>query len=180
MAQLSVGHWAARLVYVAAKLELADLLAKGPRTAEDLAGAAGAHGPALYRVLRALASLGVLAEMKGRRFKLTPLGATLRTDVPGSMWSYAVVMNETYLWDAWGELLHGVRTGETPFEVGDIQDLFRVRELAPQLRPRFRVVIAQPGLSASQVTPDQLQLLAGAAAYLRSRANASLVVYCNT
>ncbi len=72
------------------------------------------------------------------------------------------------------------RTGESPFEVGDVAALFRVREVAPQLRPRFRVVIAQPGLSAGRVTDDQLQLLAGAAAYLRSRANASLVVYCDS
>lgn len=71
-------------------------------------------------------------------------------------------------------------TGESPFEVGDVAALFHVREIAPQLRPRFRVIIAQPGLSAERVTADQLQLLAGAAAYLRSRANASLLVYCDS
>jgi Dimerisation domain len=72
MLNLTIGHWVARLTYVAAKLKLADLLKDGPRTAGHLAKAAGVHAPALYRVLRALASVGIFAETKGGRFKLTP------------------------------------------------------------------------------------------------------------
>jgi len=71
MLNLTIGHWVARLTYIAAKLKLADLLKDGPRTAAHLATAAGVHAPALYRVLRALASVGVFAETKGGRFKLT-------------------------------------------------------------------------------------------------------------
>jgi len=115
MRNLTVGHWVARLVYVAAKLKLADLLEGGPRTAEDLARAAGVQGPALYRILRALASVGVFAETTGQRFKLTPLAATLQTGVPASMRSFALMINENYHWDAWEELLDGVKTGEMPF-----------------------------------------------------------------
>ena len=85
MLNLTIGHWVARLVHVAAKLRIADLLKGGSRTAEDLATAAGVQAPALYRVLRALASVGVFSETKGRRFKLTPLAATLQTGVPASM-----------------------------------------------------------------------------------------------
>src|SRR5260221_14010530 len=91
MRNLTIGHWVARLVHVAAKLRLADLLKGGPRTPEDLAEAAGVQAPALYRVLRALASVGVFAETAGRRFKLTPLAATLRTDVPGSLHGWALM-----------------------------------------------------------------------------------------
>ena len=115
MRNLAIGSWVARLVHVAAKLKLADLLKSGPRTAEDLAREAGVQAPALYRVLRALASVGVFAETTGQRFKLNPLAATLRTGVPGSMRAFALVANENWMWDAWEELLYGVKTGGAPF-----------------------------------------------------------------
>jgi len=104
MRNLTIGHWVARLVHVAAKLRLADLLQGGPRTPEDLAEAAGVQAPALYRVLRALASVGVFAETTGRRSKLTPLAATLRTDVSGSLHGWALMINENWVWDAWEDL----------------------------------------------------------------------------
>ncbi len=115
MLNLTIGHWLARLTYVAAKLNLADLLKDGPKTAAHLATATGVQAPALYRVLRALASVGVFAEDKGGRFKLTPLAATLQTGVPGSMRAFALMINEKYTWDSWTELLHGVKTGDIPF-----------------------------------------------------------------
>src|SRR6476646_6396286 len=115
MLNLTIGHWIARLTYVAAKLKLADLLKDGPRTAAHLATASGVHAPALYRVLRALASVGVFAETRGGRFKLTPLAATLQTGVPASLHGWALMVNETYAWAAWEELLYGVRTGEIAF-----------------------------------------------------------------
>ena len=73
MLNLTIGYWVSRLIHVAAKLKLADLLKDGPRSAGHLATATGVHAPALYRVLRALASVGIFAETKGGRFKLTPL-----------------------------------------------------------------------------------------------------------
>ncbi len=115
MLSLTIGPWVGRLIYIAAKLNLADLLKDGPRTADDLATAAGVHAPALYRVLRALASVGVFAETKDGRFKLTPLAATLQTEVPASLRSWALMANEKYNWDAWEALLYGVKTGEIPF-----------------------------------------------------------------
>ena len=115
MRNLAIGYWVARLVHVAAKLRLADLLKKGPRTVEDLATVAGVRPAMLYRILRALASVGVFAETKDRRFKLTPLAATLQTGVPASMHAWALMINENWGWDSWKELLHGVKTGEVPF-----------------------------------------------------------------
>ena len=64
MRNLTIGYWVARLVHVAATLKLADLMKKGPRTIEDLAVAANVQPQALYRILRALASVGVFAETK--------------------------------------------------------------------------------------------------------------------
>src|SRR5580765_6021159 len=112
MLNLTIGHWVSRLIHVAATLRLPDLLKEGPRTAEELAAAVGVQAPALYRVLRALASVGVFAETRGGRFKLTPLAATLQTGVPASLHGWALMINETYAWAAWEELLYGVRTGE--------------------------------------------------------------------
>jgi hypothetical protein len=110
---LIIGYWVSRLIYVAAKLELADRLTEGPRTVEGLAMAAGVQARALYRVLRALASVGVFEETKGRQFKLTPLA--LRTGVTGSMRAMAMMIVENYWFDAWNQLRHGVKAGEVPF-----------------------------------------------------------------
>src|SRR5262249_23194745 len=105
MLQLVSGYWLSQLVFVAAKLGVADELRRGPTTAEALATRVGVHAPSLYRVLRALASCGVFAETAGGRFKLTPLAATLRSDAPGSLRDFAEMMVEGYNWQAWGDLL---------------------------------------------------------------------------
>ena len=91
MRNIAIGHWVARLVHIAAKLRLADLLKGGPRTVEDLAAAANVQAPALYRVLRALAIVGIFAETTGRRFRLTPLAATLQKNAPGSLHPFALI-----------------------------------------------------------------------------------------
>lgn len=109
MRNLAIGYWVSRLVHVAAKLRLADLLKGGSRSIEDLASAADVQPAALYRLLRALASVGIFAEAKGRRFKLTPLAATLRTGVPHSMHAWALMINESWMWDSWKELFPGVK-----------------------------------------------------------------------
>ncbi len=132
MRHLAIGYWVARLVHVAAKLRLADLLKGGPCTAEDLATTAGVQPSALYRVLRALASVGVFAETTGGRFKLTPLGATLQTGVPGSMHAWALMINEKWGWDAWEELLTGVKTGEIPFLKAHGVPVFEYLEKHPE------------------------------------------------
>jgi hypothetical protein len=116
MRDLIAGYWVSRLIYVAAKLGLADLLKKGARTADDLAAATGVKAPALYRVLRTLASYGVFEQITGKRFRLTPLGNTLRTDVPASMHGFALMLVEKHVWDAWEQLFYAVQTGDLPFD----------------------------------------------------------------
>src|ERR1051326_4447925 len=115
MLDLSIGHWISRLTYVAAKLKLADLVKDRPRTVEGLDTETSVQAPALYRVLRALASVGIFEETKDRRFKLTPLAATLQTGGAGSLQAWTLMINEKYTWDSWEELLHGVKTHEIPF-----------------------------------------------------------------
>jgi O-methyltransferase domain/Dimerisation domain len=132
MFALITGRWVSQLIYVAAKLELADHLKHGPRTVEELAAAAEVQAPALYRVLRALASFGVFAETKNKRFKLTPLAVTLQKAVPGSMRAAALMLGEKYLEDSWAHLLHGVKTGENPFLKAHGVPLFEYLEKHPE------------------------------------------------
>jgi hypothetical protein len=110
--RLTYGALAAQVVYVAAKLGLADLLRDGPRTAADLATAAGVDAALLRRFLRALVSLGVLVEPASDRFALTAAGQCLRADREDSLQPRAI-FNTEVLQPLWGELLHTLRTGES-------------------------------------------------------------------
>lgn len=103
-------------ISVAAKLGIADLLADGPKSSEELAQATGAHAQSLYRLLRALASFGIFAEEENGLFGLTPRAAMLQTNVPGSIRAYAIVIGEEWHWRMWGGILHSVKTGEPVFD----------------------------------------------------------------
>ena len=116
MLGLLTGYWVSQLLYVAANLGIADLVANGPRKVEDLARKTGTNALFLRRVLRALASVGVFADTADGRFKSTPLAATLRSGVPGSLRDFARMVVDDYNWQAWAALEHGVRTGERAFD----------------------------------------------------------------
>jgi hypothetical protein len=88
LVQMARAHWVFHIVFVAAKLSLADHLAKTPKSAEELAGKTGTHAPSLYRLMRALASLGILTEDATRCFALTTLGDAL-TKWPSSQMPYS-------------------------------------------------------------------------------------------
>jgi hypothetical protein len=109
------GFLTTQLLYVAAKLGIADVLAGGPRTGAEVAAAVGADPDLLTRVLRGLALEEVLAEVGGGRFALTELGERLRSDVPGSIKGPMVVRGELYYRAAAG-MLAAVRHGGTAFE----------------------------------------------------------------
>jgi SAM-dependent methyltransferase len=112
---MATGYWLSRCLYVAAKLGLADALAAGELSVETLAQKVGANPDALYRVLRALASVGVFSETENRSFRLTPLATYLQKDVPGSVRSLTIMMGEEH-YHAWGNLLHSVKTGGCAFD----------------------------------------------------------------
>lgn len=116
MLGLISGYWVSQLVYTVADLGIADLVAKSPKSAEELARKTGTKATYLRRVLRALASVGVFAETANGKFRTTPLAATLRRDVPGSLRAFARMCVDDYNWQAWGALGHAVRTGELPFD----------------------------------------------------------------
>lgn len=116
MLQLIAGFRVSRIVYAAARLGLADLLHQKPADAATLASLTGTDAPSLHRLMRALASIGVLDEDDEHRFSLTALGNTLRADAPDSLHAWAIFSLGGEHFRAWGELLHSVRTGEVAFD----------------------------------------------------------------
>lgn len=106
------GFVPARVVSMAAELGLADQLASGPRTSEELAAETGLHAPSLRRALRLLTVVGVVAQVEPDRFELTELGGTLRSDVPQSVRSFVTMLCDEWAWRSWGDLLPTLRTGE--------------------------------------------------------------------
>lgn len=136
MLDLLIGYWVSKMVHVVARLGIADLLADGPRTAAELAQAAGADARSLYRVLRALAGAGLFVERDGR-FELTPLGATLRSGVPGSMRAFALMMPDSFNWRAWDDLQSSVKTGGIAFDQVHGVKFFEYLESHPDLAKVF-------------------------------------------
>lgn len=113
--QMVNGYQVSQAICVGATLGIADHLTNGPRSSDELAAATGTHPQSLYRLLRALASVGVLHEGAERRFALTNLGTCLRSDAEHSVAPWARMVGRAYYRDAWTELLHSVRTGENAF-----------------------------------------------------------------
>jgi hypothetical protein len=112
--QTTQGIWIAQAVATAARLGIADALARSqPQESTALARAVGANAEALARLLRTLASLGVLSEPRPHEYALTSVGALLRSDVPGSMRDWLIAETDTPHWQAWGQLHEGVRSGQT-------------------------------------------------------------------
>jgi O-methyltransferase domain/Dimerisation domain len=110
------GFHASQALHVAATLGLADHLRNGRRSASQIAEAINVKEAALYRLMRALASIGVLREGHHSQFELTNLGEFLRTDIVGTLAPMAAFIGRPNVWSAWGDLLHSVQTGETAFD----------------------------------------------------------------
>lgn len=109
------GYQLSQALYVVATLGVAELLSAGPRTNDEIAEVVGAHPSTLYRVLRALASVGVFHELDGAWFSLTPLGRCLQADAVEPVGAWAMFVGRDYHWRAWGRLLDSVRSGENAF-----------------------------------------------------------------
>ncbi|MEW2357006.1 methyltransferase [Spirillospora sp. NPDC029432] len=113
---LAFGYMPAQVVYAAAELRVGDALARGPRGAEDLAKETGTHAPSLRRLLRALASLGIVTQLDADLFELAPPGAGLRSDHPDSVVGLLRLYCGPEVWRSWGDLAETVRGGEPAWE----------------------------------------------------------------
>lgn len=114
--QLASGCLVSPAVYTAAKLGIADLLANGSQTTAELAAKTSTDEHSLYRLLRALASVGLFTESDGRAFANTPMSDTLRADAPNSTLYMTLWMGDEKHWRVFGHLLESVRTGQTVWD----------------------------------------------------------------
>jgi hypothetical protein len=152
VAQMARAHRQTKMVYAAAELGLADLLAAGPRGADDLAATCGAHAPSLRRLLRALAAFGLFTEGEDGRFALTAEGERLRSDVPGSLRATALQSGGA-IYAVWGEFLQSIRTGGSAFERVYGMPEWEYNARHPEVGARFDAyMVAQ----TSQATPALL------------------------
>jgi hypothetical protein len=110
------GKWISQAVGTVVEVGVPDQLAKGARQCSDIAREAGVSEDGLYRLLRALASLGLFAESADRRFKLTSMGQLLRSDHPESLAGYARFTAHDITWRPWGHLGYSVKTGMPAFD----------------------------------------------------------------
>lgn len=102
-------------LHVAAFLGLADLVAAGPKSVDELAAATQADRSALHRLLRMLTAPGVFHETADGRFGITPLGATLRSDGPDSVRDWALFVGAPEMWAVWAGLRESVMSGQASF-----------------------------------------------------------------
>jgi hypothetical protein len=111
---MATGYWVSQAIYVAAKLGIADLLRDGPQSCVTLAAATGSDAASLFRLLRALASVGVFSHVRGDCFALSRLAESLQTEAPGSLRAMVITIGEIH-YQACGSLLHSVQTGFPAF-----------------------------------------------------------------
>src|SRR5665213_913013 len=112
LVEIAMGYQRSRALCAAARLGVADALKDSERTVSDLAAICKADVAALHRLLRALASMGVVRERIPGSFVLTDFGKPLRKDVPDSAWA-AVIFWADLLAENWACLTDCVRTGKT-------------------------------------------------------------------
>jgi hypothetical protein len=113
--RMATGYWASQSIYVTAKLGIADVLGESSKSVEEIANAIGANAKSLARLLRALVGLGVLTATEDSRFRLTGIGASMQSDMPGSMRSIILTLGEEH-YQAWGKLIESVQCDKPAFD----------------------------------------------------------------
>ena len=129
--QLIEGYRTSQMIFVAAELGIADLLVDGPKHYAEIATATRTDAPTLFRLLRALASVGVFARVDEDRFALNRLTDCLLTGVAGSLRPWAV-LNGRRLYTTWAHLGHSIATGDTAFDHLHGVGVWEYRERDPE------------------------------------------------
>jgi hypothetical protein len=114
--QIMTSPIVAQSLYAAVSLGVPDQLKAGPKTVDDLASSVGADAGALFRVLRALASVGVFSLTDDGRCALTPAAECLCTDVAHGLRDMVLMMGSRWRLRAWEEIVHSVKTGKAAFD----------------------------------------------------------------
>lgn len=142
--------WQARCLQAAAEFNIAEHLKDGPRSIHDLATRTDTHEPSLYRLLRALASVGFFAESEPGVFANTSLSTYLRPDVPGSLYHMALFLASETVWHEWAALPSSIRTGQPAFEAIYQMPVWRYYEAHPELGVVFDKAMTDFSLMINQ------------------------------
>jgi hypothetical protein len=113
--EMATAYWVSQAIYVAAKLGIADLLKDRPQSYVTLAASTSSDSASLFRLMRALSSVGIFSQIGKDHFALSRLAQALQTDVPGSLRAVVITIGEIH-YQACGNLLHSVQTGSPAFD----------------------------------------------------------------
>ena len=118
LVEMAMAYSRSRMLCAAARLGVADALGDEIRSVGFLSEKCQGDATALYRLLRALASIGVTEETAPEHFRLTPFGKPLQRDVPQSVWADVVFWSDLIA-DDWSHLTGCIRTGNPAYQVRD-------------------------------------------------------------
>lgn len=131
--QLGSAFWQSRVLYVAARLDLASRLGDEILSGEELAARVSANGDAVYRLLRMLAAMGIFEETSPRRFRNNRISAYLRADHPQNVRAMVLMHNSETMSRPWYEQLEqGIRNGKVPFALAHGEELFAYTNNHPE------------------------------------------------
>jgi hypothetical protein len=123
--QIGSAFWQSRVLYVAARLDIASVLGDESLPVEVIAARISAQSDAIYRLLRMLAAMGVFEEVSPRLFKNNGLSTYLREDNPNNVRAMILMHNSVEMSQPWYEQLEqGVRSGEVPFQIAHGRELY--------------------------------------------------------
>lgn len=123
--QVGSAFWQSRVLYTAARLDIAGVIADGTMSAEDIATEVGAQPDAIKRLLRFLTAKGIFEQVGLQRFRNNKVSACLREDHPQSMRAMVLMHNSHEMSLPWYEQLEtGIKTGEVPFKLAHREELF--------------------------------------------------------
>jgi hypothetical protein len=149
--QIAMGCVPSQAAYVAAKLGIADLIKQGSGTVAELAEETRTHERSLYRLLRALAGVGIFTETAPQVFGLTAPAEFLLSDHPGSLRDLVIFMGEKWHWSVYGELLYSVQTGRVGWEQVHGLEVFPYLQQNPEESEIFNRAMTSLSLNALPV-----------------------------
>jgi hypothetical protein len=143
LAQHARGYLVSKSLQAVAELGIADLLKESPKDCEELAQLTSTHAPSLYRLLRALASLGIFQENEQGCFANTAFSEPLRSNVPNSIRDHVIYISHDGNMRAWMRFMDTLQTGESSFQKVNGQPLWEYLPEHPELEERFDTSMTQ-------------------------------------
>ncbi|GAA5072204.1 methyltransferase [Nocardia iowensis] len=152
--RLMFGSMAAQTVRAAIRLRVIELIGNEERAAVDVAADTGAEPQSMTRLLRALASLGLLRGHTAGSFSVTPAGALLDAKRPDSLIALVRMFTEPAILRAWEQLDDSVRTGDIAFDKVFGKDFFSYLAELPDLSAEFNAAMSQAAEETAAALPQ--------------------------